>query len=43
MLQDNFANPQHKKFYFIRRAFKIGNIVIAIAAILFLAKYFLGI
>jgi len=42
-LQNNFVNPQLKKFYFIRRAFKVTNIVITVIAVLIVTKHFLGI
>jgi len=37
-----FVNVQQKKFYFIARAFKIGNIVATVILISFIGKYFLG-
>jgi len=37
-----FVNVQQKKFYFISRAFKIGNIVATVILISFIGKYFLG-
>jgi len=41
-LQNNFKNPQQKKFYFIKRAIMMGNIIIAISVILYLSKELLG-
>jgi len=41
-LQTNFKNPQQKKFYFIKRAIMRANIVIAIFAILYFTKEFMG-
>jgi len=41
-LQIDFKNPQQKKFYYIKRAIMMGNIFIAIAAMLYFSKEFLG-
>jgi len=41
-LQNNFKNPQQKKFYFIKRAIMMGNIIITISVILYLSKELLG-
>jgi len=42
-LQSNFKNSQQKKFYYIKRAIMTGNLVIAVFAILYFAKEFLGV
>jgi hypothetical protein len=38
-----FANGYQKKFYMIRRAFKIGNIVGTIVLVLFIGKSLAGV
>ena len=38
----NFANDKQKKFYFIGRAFKIGNIIGTTVLLFFIGKQFLG-
>tara|TARA_B110001454_G_scaffold7631_1_gene7307 strand:+ start:6594 stop:6722 length:129 start_codon:yes stop_codon:yes gene_type:complete len=42
-LQNNFKNPQQKKFYFIKRAIMMGNILIVLFGILYFGKEFLGV
>jgi hypothetical protein len=37
-----FANQQQRKFYMITRAFKIGNIVAAVAVMLYFGRHFFG-
>lgn len=41
-MQSSFANPEQKKFYTIMRAFKIGNILGSIVALLLIVKYMIG-
>ncbi|MEO9277083.1 MAG: hypothetical protein ABI340_04810 [Nitrososphaera sp.] len=38
-----FSNSQQQRFYFIMRAFKIGNILATIALALYASKHFLGV
>jgi len=42
-LQIDFKNSQQKKFYYIKRAMMIGNVVFAIAVMLYFGKDLLGV
>ena len=42
-MQSSFANPEQKKFYNIMKAFKLGNILGSMVALLLIVKYMMGI
>tara|TARA_B100001750_G_scaffold179868_1_gene148247 strand:- start:1606 stop:1737 length:132 start_codon:yes stop_codon:yes gene_type:complete len=41
-LQNNFANPEQKKFYYIKRMMKMVNIGAAVVLGVYLIKNYLG-